>query len=607
MKTLPSSGAKTWISYLAQHGPGSSNNNLYDEKQTANARRSGITQIEIKNPIDELVLAKIHEWSGGGKSGVILVSGMAGDGKTSCLRRVWSKLVPEGTDIDEYWTKKRFPSTVIKSGDGKDYKVSFVKDFSDRRNDDPVGDNDPMSMTRVPERTCRIIACNHGRILDQIRQSGEVPELSILADKLEKNFFESRNEVVLKDFSGIEIYLLDMSLCDPAENFRAILTEICGNEYWSGCGQCHCRNVCPILANRRALWDEEVRTLKRPAIRQVELVRLIGCGGVHLPFRDLMVVAANNLLGKRKLDDKRGTKKLLDCAQIWAAAKKGEALDSYVFLNLLGSNLTPDAKKNNLVYRFIGNFGVGSHAPRSYDKRLTAPEDGGIALGVEPDAAKRLWGLSRSVEDRHGKELLIMRRQAVFFSIDEAAPMNRWNLTAFSFGREYLKLLEHEKADYAGDKVALGMSRIFTGQFREEQSVVYVTTAGTDSKAPQGELLMCQINVRPSNKRRFGREGLFVERDRSGQLMLVIKEEGEDLVRAELTPALYEFFRRTAQGCVVSGFSKECRSQAQQLKNRLITALSNGIGDDQPLDDVLRLLPMLDSSITDINLEACNG
>lgn len=602
--------AKQWVNYLSQFGPSSSNDNLYDEKLAINLKKLRVNPIEIDSPFDTEVIQTINKLADSGKSGVILLAGMAGDGKTRTARYIWNKLSAEinGRAETEKWNSDRFPTLNLTNSVGQNYTVSFVKDLSHRLDTDPTGIDDPMSITEIPERTCRIIACNHGRLLEHIRKTKVRLKImnfqNSLASTLEKLFFsktlKKKIENVLPD---IDVYLFDLSVYNPADKFEAIITEVYGRQEWQNCKQCPCYGKCPIMANRNALWDDIEHHLKTPATRQTELIRLITSNGTHLPIRDLLIVAINNLLGMHSLNENAPRKKkLLSCNLIAEANGSALRVESYIFSNLLGNNLPGYVKKDNLIFKELAQFNIGGHAPRVYDKFLTAPELlEKIKPFVETTAAKNLWDLSQSVEDKCSKELLRMRRQAAFFSLPENEEIDRWQMTAFSYGKEYSQLTKQPNSKKLVERqLVIGMNRVFTGQFRNEDSQIFITTAGTDSKSTQGELLLCTIPVRPRTKRGKTQNGIFIISDSAGQLKLCFIDDSA--VETELTPSLYEFFRRQAKGYVISGFTKNCRSQAMQLKTRLIKEFSD-FEDDFQEDLPLNLLPMLEINDKQIVLE----
>lgn len=616
MSDIAAEDAKKWVSYLSQLGPSSSNNNLFDEKLVVNIRKLRITPIEIANPLDAPLLATVRNLIADGTSAVILLAGMAGDGKTRTARKLWEALTQGDADMARRWNDERFPFLVLKTQKGVSYQIDFVKDLSHTLDTDSRGNDNPWSITHVPGNTCRVIACNHGKLLDFIRTTGstdtpeEAKKAEDLANILEQAFFARKMKDMIA-VGDIQVHLFDLSVYNPAEKFESILSQVCGRQEWKGCSQCLYSASCHIGANRRALWDDDKQQLKTAAHRQTELIRLVGCSGVHLPIRDLLLLAVNDLLGTHEFNKPRLRKRLQTCSAVEEAQNLGKQIESYVYCNLLGENLPNQVQRENLVFSELARFGIGTHAPRLFDRMLMAPvsQSQNVMDFVEPSAAAALWNVPPQSENPGSaiaRELLKMRRQAMFFCIPDGAKPDRWQLTAFSFGGDYLQLLSLPpgKPQSAQSNLIVGMNRVFTGQFRMEESKLLITTAGTESGSLQGELLQCNIDVRPRLRRSSGTSGIFIGTNETGGLSLQFFDAGQCIVKAPLTPPLYEFFRRQASGYVISGFTRECWAQAFQLKSRLINEYSPtedaiGYGQEMTID----LLPMTDTNAVQIILK----
>lgn len=601
---------RKWVSYLCQLGPSSSNNNLFDEKLVINIKKLGISPIEIESPFDKPLLATVQKLANEGTSAVVLLAGMAGDGKTRTARKLWEALSNGNECLACKWNNDRFPTIVLESQNGSRYQIVFVKDLSHNLDTDPTGDDNPMSVTEVPDATCHVIACNHGKLLDFIRTTDASEKAAKLADALEKDFFAKKTQDKIDVLGHTKVYLFDLSVYNPAEKFESIMKEACRREEWKGCAECPCSTGCHIAANRRALWNEETQKLKTPALRQTELIRLVGCNGVHLPFRDLLVLAVNDLLGTHELGKPRLRKRLLTCDAVEKAHNLGSSIESYVYCNLLGENLPNSVQQDNLAIRELARFGLGTHAPRLFDRMLTTPEmSASIRRLVEPSASASLWDVTPQSETNFARELLKMRRQAMFFCIPDCGEIDRWQLTAFSFGKDYLPLLclPAEKPKSAQSDLVEGMNRVFTGQFRMEKSELFITTAGTKSGSLQGELLRCNFEVRPRLRRHGGKSGIFVGTDETGGVSLQFFDSDQCVVQTPLSPPLYEFFRRQAEGYAISGFTRECRAQAFQLKSLLIKEFAPIETDDDYYKEMtIDLLPMTNRTAVKIILKTDN-
>ncbi len=573
MTDQESSTAEQWIDYLYSLGPTSGNDNAYDESLTRDMFAEAVNPIEIACGFDQAVLQKVKDCASSGQPALILLTGMAGDGKTRTARVVWNALTQAGLSL---WNDRSHPKADIPSPDGVRYEVVFYKDLSANKLSD-----EQENLLSVPANTCRVLACNHGRILDRIRALEGSD--SALAREIEQALFEKVDQKDFVSATGLKVCVFDLSMYDPAQKFEDILTAILGRADWQKCFQCpHC-SKCVIVHNRNALWDDDKKELKTPAKRQAELIRLIGCAGIHLPIRDLLIVAANDVLGAHSPSSPRKKRRLIKCLDVQKARSSNSVLESYVYANLLGGNLQETDRSKNLIFREFPRFGIGCYAPRGADEILCNPTlwtD--IRNLVGGPTAKFLWDRNHDFQSKLAGELLTLRRQAMFFTYpdpdDGSAGLDRWQLTAFSFGGRYVRLLSGlaSHASPASPDLTKGMNRVFTGQFSANSSgAVLVTTSGTNSKSMQGELLRCELLVRSSRNKDTVTVGL----NRAGLPVIFFKNSG-DMLEAVLTPHLFEFFMRAAEGYVPDSLSKECHSQAFQLKFRLIEKFAGELGED---------------------------
>lgn len=557
--------AEKWVAYLHGLGPTSSNTNAFDEWLTRTIRKTGIRPVEITCDSDGEIIETAQEIVSNGQPAVLLLTGMAGDGKTRMARVLWKSLAQQAAN-NEAWDNESIPTLELKDNFGNPYTVTFVKDLSGDMTEESEQERACKMITKVPSGTCRVIACNHGRLLERIRKESN-EGAARLADDIEKMLFKRNKSAIFPTQSGHTIYFFDLSVFDPSEKFEQVLGQICGRSEWQKCRECPCHEKCAIDQNRQALWDDEKHELKTPAKRQAEIIRLIGCNGVHLPIRDLLIVASNDILGSHSLASPRKKKRLITCADVLRNYQAGEPTESYVFANLLGENILPVDRKKNIVFREFPRFGIGDYAPRQADKMLTESDTlKTIGKTTGDFIAQRLWGLNSQYEQRYAGKLLRMKRQALFFVCPDNDAFKRWSLTAFSFGGQFVELLSIiSQPRHVSPLLVKGMNRVFTGQFVSEDKDVLVTTAGTNSKTMQGELLRCEIRV----KQRSVTCGVFVMSNPAGLPIIRFKEPDVEL-DSPLTPHLFEFFMRMGSGYVPESFSKECLSQAFQLKFKLI-------------------------------------
>lgn len=595
------STAENWIKFIKQFGPTASNTNLYDEKAVNNAQRSGLASINIPMEVDAVLPDLIRQEAAAGNSFVVFLTGTAGDGKTRAMRCLWNEL-QEGTEPSgrSAWDSRR-PVQTLSLSNG--YDIRFIKDLSAYSERQERGD-----FLRVESKKVVVVACNQGMLLKCLREINRPEELG-LAEELESLFF-SRKARWQREAEGTipKIFLFDLSVYDAAETFKGLLREVYGHPAWQGCSQCDCAGMCPVLANRRALWNENECALTLPAERQAELIRLVTDNDVHLPIRDMLLLASNNLLGRAlESGELRGKKNasLMDCAAV-KASKTGRKLRSNVYENLVGRNLTPLMRRNLLPFRELDRFEVGESAPRSYDRLLENGPDGAASdvarrfYETLPEQVRKDFWLDILPAASRRKELLLLRRRVMFFLAPELDELDRWRLTAFTYGREYFECLANLRTQEklkVGDNLIRGMNRIFTGQYLHDASNLLVTSSGASSGAVQGELLVCRLDAKARR-----RSCLSLEKSEKGGLRLRMSDGSEVQETFELTPESYEFFRRAADGYVIESFTKATRCLVAQYKARLMRSFSELDEPDDGQGVSLSIRSMDDDDLVDIDL-----
>lgn len=582
--TEPPREVKNWIEYLSQLGPSASKNSLFEEQLSRTLKKlDTVTPLNIETELQRAIQEEVDETINDGKRKLILLAGMAGDGKTTVEATIWRNLAPEKQKV---WEKKSAPSLEILNSEGKKFTVKFIKDLSAESSDGSL----QTSLLDVPDNTCLIVACNHGRLLDKLREYKKNTDHNWLADSLEKCFFEKKTKETYTSPNNLSITLFDLSIYSPKKRHIAILKAILGSSEWSRCSTCqHCKN-CPILFNRNLLWNEEQRELTTPALRQAECIELIECSGIHLPTRDLLMVASNNLLGMRSLEKKVTKKQVLTCSYIFKELDKQQrntsvGPTSYLASNLLGENLPLHSRKDNLIFREILKLDIGGYAPRAYDSLFNSHETLGSTTFKElseklPTVSSADWELNSAIQR--------IKRQNAFFFISDDKDKNfgvdRWRLSSFSKGSNFFKVLralesaEKGASSYCPAPLINGMNKAFTGQLRKENSIVYLTTAGGRARTLLGELIATSYPRIDSENRKSIQLKL-----KDGVVNVVFLHADKILARFALTPALFEFFVKMSDGFTFSSFTKDTVAASQQLKVSLIQALSQTSWDSEQL------------------------
>ena len=563
----------SFIHYLTTYGPGGTSNvSLYDEHVLKVARRSGIPPIQLSS--DDL--QRFTEILTSKEPCNILITGVAGDGKTYLCRQAWKSL--GGTE--ENWNKSNIVGLDIQVEETFNRHILVVKDLTDGHYEDIL--NSLYDSLDDPYSTI-IIACNHGQILKKLQDSNR-PELNKLGQIIERRFFDTSVELP----KGLELFDLKQSRQDNM--FRRIVKSICSRQEWNGCCNCPKCNVCPILKNRDTLYNQD-GTFTQTTERMAILFRLLELEGLHFPIREQLCFVANALLGKSHIvnmpDD------LAECEQVRnSSSHLSERIDLYD--NLFGRNLSRNKQLNIGIYATLRRFEIGNSSTRFLDSLLLDGVSPNISLkGDRPDLNFSQHFLSsrqdfladqptETVIEKFHDELKRARRR-LFFTWDPQSILNPteanrseysiWSLTALPHAQNYFESFidDHEysfeKKKTVDEKLFTGLFQVMTGsRVPAMASELLITTRGAEVSSKSGQL---QVASYP-HKRSF----LYIksESERSALPILHISSSRDDdnSITYKLTPHRYECLMQISEGYIASSFSRECLTELMGLKAKLI-------------------------------------
>ena len=571
---------EAFIHYLTTYGPGGTTNvSLYDERVVSVAKRSGIEPITLVSDDVNQLIALLQKDAPCN----ILVTGVAGDGKTYLCRQAWKAL--NGSEAE--WDSKNIVSTSTCTEGRLMRKVVIVKDLTDNDyNKDIDNPNNILNLLNNdlsnPNSTI-IIACNHGQILKKLRDT-QRPELIQLANILERRFFDT--SVRLPD----GLFLFDLKQSRQDNMFKKIVKVICTREEWQGCEHCAKCDVCPILKNRNALYHP-LNGFSQITERMALLFRLLELEGLHFPIREQLSFVANAILGKSHITNVPDD--LAECKDVCADPKHlTDRVDLYD--NLFGWNLTRYKQLNTNIYSSLRRFEIGKSTTRFLDSLLIdgIPQ----SLLKDPDAPKldlsdhfvesRQHFLADQPSDatiEHFQDELKRARRRLFFtwtpedtlkvSVANSNDYSIWSLTSLPHAKNYLAEFiddfddrpNKNKENKVDTKLFTGLFRVMTGcrvlQFPIE---LLITTRGAEVSSKAGQLQIARFPNRKSS--------LFIrsESETSALPVLHIVSNSDKDVTFKLTPRRFECLMQLSEGYTASSFSRECLSELMGLKAKLI-------------------------------------
>ena len=615
--------ASKLIRFLSAYGPDENNANMFDENVRQTSARNGIAPFELKAEfVERIVNLLLSEEPAG-----ILIAGVAGDGKSWHLRRIWETLGGRllGDAFDRTaWDHSGEVLLEVPLDSGAERRIRFVKDLSAYD-----GDFSALwqSVTAASAEDVLVVACNHGQILSRLRGLGGAGMASANEDAalLEDMFFRARKQ---ESFGTLRVF--DLSRTSQSDRLLEIVEKIATMKEWRACDEKACphRTACPIRRNLDLLWNASAGSPSLTAERMAALVRFAAFDGTHLPVRELFLLVVNALLGMTgDPQEKRLTANCRTVAKI-AAGESAARID--LFNNILGGNLSESAREKKSVYRRLAQFDVGGGGDPWFDNLIVLgsenpdprlrslhetllgdfDKDPFIPGATESDAyfaprSRKTAGKSRADETEllaERTDWLVRARRRVFFLFPEdrrgarsAKAPNVWALTAMREADRYLELRndakgmegEHIQID---DTVLAGLNRVLTGCASESDSdyKIRVATNGASSRAPVGSLEVCAIDADARSRRCDAWIEMSGAVDAAPEIVFSPNEGEAGEIRFPLTPRRYEFLARAAAGTLPTSFSGQCQSEFFSLKARLIRAAERVAPNPRKLE--LRLM-----------------
>lgn len=525
--------AKNFIRFLSSYGPYGSSKAQFDEHVRENARDNGVEPFTFTLSKQDKYKQLIGNCLQEHKSKVFLIAGQAGDGKTHFLRDIcsdeslfnlsdstWDTVIDathESLTIDEQGNVAEFHKpdntetdvtfgiqslSIPNKGSTLRTRLYLITDLSELDNNEDKATlfktiEDISKMVNAPqaaesENIILLIAGNNGRILSifsEYESLGEYFTPSSDADvresiaKLQSTL--EHHMILNKQFHCNFMELLPMSDCLNRDAVTTIFREVLNSEYWNLCKDCEDRNLCPILANRNALNQENV-------VRHfADLFELAKDDGMHFTVRNLMVVITNAILGAQNNKSSRryftctGAHKLITCnfdeANAWANDRRSSPYDNLLGLNLqdkmFNSSFDDDGENstknliNSPIYVHLDSFGIGAHSNKLIDnfiiygcteentENVTSLKETVIGHDAAASRIKLkacLDALQTGTDDSNGdvtkrmKSLVASLRRVIFFTADEdldSASLNKagfstYALTNLKYAKHYLKLKE---------------------------------------------------------------------------------------------------------------------------------------------------------------------
>ena len=347
-------------------------------------------------------------WANSAASGVLVLTGNAGTGKTA-LAEAWCGVLGEHLPqqdglievVNERWV---------------------VKDLSGVR---PADRSSVVALVeRLHAGTAKgqlLLCANEGLLRSVLTVPAHKDILGLLDQALIKGAARATADKVV-------ILNMNRQRWTASRVWTRLLEYVSRPELWDGCEACSASGKCPILANARALQQEGPQTSLRGIVQ-------LASGSTVATLRELLGILALSITGGLSCDD---------------VVQASEPFDArFAYFNLVfGASLTPARIERSTLLQGMRESGIGAVADLTVDgwlrdagdappsvRRLAAPPDEDSHAEVQTRIGKltfAAFGETITVSDdaeavrlcledfTRGRDVLALWRRRVFFEVQTA-------------------------------------------------------------------------------------------------------------------------------------------------------------------------------------------
>ncbi|MBZ9724858.1 hypothetical protein LB554_12955 [Mesorhizobium sp. CO1-1-11] len=556
---------------------------MYAETVSQQALAYGVAPLAFEHPEAE-ALAEAIAPEQGALTNVVL-TGTAGDGKTSLCSELWYRLTGDksrkaGKDRSNYG------KVVVATPQG-DRTLHFIFEFSGFTPEQ----HQPWKAEQIDllNRFARsvfdpepseyfVVAGNDGKL---VQAFDSLPDG---ADTRMKPLIETLLTRDQRSQAGAALLFLNLSRMSTRQLLERALDCLLARQEWA-CFEAEANDPAfspssPLTRNFRLLHEPRIRE------RLQALGELCDSNGFHVSIREILLLLVNALLGYKGGDG------LARADALRELVRDGRHHDACLYDNLLGANLTEARRERYAVFRFLTGFRIGLETSNALDALLVFGQNDtdlqahyqrllgdDLQYGVNPGFERLREAYLEAEEDRGAADEfhagLLAERRRLFFRLTEADPrFDPWQLSVFmSAGGYRSQMLAPLRAGGAVDPALLarlvqGLNRVWTGMLAGSLDKLYLTTGLDFTTARVSDLYLNAVPLEPD----FNGSGLSFsfDRDRHVPVLHVHLRQDHDAA-LPLTLMRFEFLMRVAQGALPSSFSKECYEDIISFKTRVLS------------------------------------
>jgi len=579
-----------FIDYLnSMNNANSNNKNALAESQVLN---DYYKKIKIKRELGEVIYD--HLFSKNEKIGVIL-TGHAGDGKTSILIQVLDRL---GYFIKNGETVKK----PLKESEVYDNKLFYVKDMSE------LNENNQKNMLEkfleYPNNNISsLLISNTGPLINTFRNILDESSFESLEIDLLERLDTNTLELVKVKVKGqvCKFIAVNMANIDNIYLVKDIINKLLQEELWAKCINCTVSKKCPIAFNYKMCKDNKERIIN--IVEQI--YTWFKENESRLTIRQILSHLSFAFTGN------------LTCEKInEEIIYKKDALFDYAFPNLLfGYKGTKFIQESNNIkaIKELSKIALDENALPS-DYKLFVHEDfnmfnSEIRNILEDKLKKNQYDLGVTNEESTKLRRSFRRFYIIASNIDE----NEFdilieNVFCEAFNMFYKlknsKTITHRDKNKIKDIVFEGLYKIFLGVYPKDQQMLYITVKKELDDIQNVQLILGEVPKNDINIKNIVDKCKLKENDDKYITKIIFSRCNEEI---ELTFQMLQYFMRIRDGEIFTTLNPSFTFGLNNLKAKLLRAYKYTQSFDEDCTPEIKLLVIKKYGIENIELIIENG
>lgn len=226
-----------FVKYLnGLHNYYAQNQNAYGER---NIESPYYAKTMVQIDICDYIISSINAY----EPHMIILTGHAGDGKTSIMFQVLQQLGAEISFLD--------PIQEICTENGK--TISCIKDFSELSDENKL--NSLSKVLKYPEQGKYVfMVANTGPLINTFGKMFSDKEKSEAASMAMIEAMD-RNDGKIQDLFGYKVVVINVAAIENTDFARKYLGKILASELWTDCDSCPKKEYCHILRNQKLILE----------------------------------------------------------------------------------------------------------------------------------------------------------------------------------------------------------------------------------------------------------------------------------------------------------------------------------------------------------------